>query len=210
MGLLDLLTFGAGTVVGSQVGLRYANLKQPRPFPRQAAALLDHNLRLKYREPVQSLTPFGIAPGSTVLDLGCGTGLFTTEMARQVGAQGRVHAVDIQEEMIDATRARVTAAGMAQRVSFHHSGAYRLPLESASVDIAILIATLSEIPDRLLALDELRRVIKPGGRLAVSEEMAHPAYVPAQVTRRWLRAAGFRYGGEQGTLFCYSLLYFAE
>ncbi len=210
MGLLDLLTLSTGTLVGSQVGLRYANLKQPRPFPRQAANLLDHNLRAKYRDPVQSLTPFGIAPGSTVLDLGCGTGLFTVEMARQVGQDGHVHAVDIQAEMVASTRLRVSAAGLERRVSFHHSGAYRLPLESASVDIAILIATLPEIPDRLLALEEVRRVIRPGGRIAVSEEMLHPAYVPAQVTRRWLRTAGFRYGGQQGSPFCYSLLYFAE
>ena len=204
MGILNLLTFGAGVATGSQIGLRYVYLNEPRPYPHQLAPLLDHPLRQKYRDPVQTVVPFGIAPGSTVLDLGCGTGIFTLEMARQVGADGRVHAIDIQEEMLARARNRVHAAGLESRVRFHHSGAYRLPLESNSIDIAILIATLPEIPNRLLALEELRRVIRPGGR------MPHPAYVPSQVVQRWLRSAGFCYGGQQGTPFCYSLLYFAE
>jgi ubiquinone/menaquinone biosynthesis C-methylase UbiE len=210
MGLLNLLTMSAGVVAGTQIGLRYTSLKEPRPFPHQLAALLDHPVRQKFRDPVEAMAPFGIAPGSTVLDLGCGTGTFTVEMARQVGPQGTVHAVDIQSEMLDQARNRVGAAGLEGRVRFHHSGAYRLPLESESIDIAILIATLAEIPNRLLALEELRRVIRPGGRLAISEELPHPSYVPAPLVQRWLREAGFRYGGQQGTPIFYSLLYFSE
>lgn len=210
MGLLNLLALSSGLVTGSQIGLRYTHLKEPRPFPHQLAPALDHPLRQRYREPLATLAPFGIAPGSTVLDLGCGSGVFTVEMARQVGAQGTVHAIDLQEEMLDLARKRVRAAGLENRVRFHHAGAYRLPLEIHSVDIAILISTLPEIPNRLLALEELRRVVRPGGRIAVSEEMPHPAYVPSNIARSWLRQAGFRYGGQQGTPFCYSLLYFTE
>ncbi len=210
MGLLDLLMFTTGTAVGTQAGLRYTHRKEPRPFPHQFAALLDHRLRQRYRDPVKTITPFGIAPGSTVLDLGCGTGLFTLEMAREVGQDGVVHAVDIQEEMLAHARNRTRSAGLDRRVRFHHTGAYTLPLETDSIDIAILIATLSEIPQPLLALEELRRVIRPGGRLAVSEELPLPSYQPVQIVRRWLHQAGYRYGGQQGTPFCYSLLYFAE
>jgi ubiquinone/menaquinone biosynthesis C-methylase UbiE len=210
MGLLDLFTFGAGVLTGSQIGLRYTSLKEPRPFPHQLSALLDHSIRQKYRDPVKTVAPFGIAPGSVVLEVGCGTGIFTLEMARQVGPEGTVHAVDIQKAMLDRARSRVGAAGVEKRVRFHHSGAYHLPLESNSIDIAVLIATLTEIPNRVLALEELSRVIRPGGRIAISEEIPHPSYVPAPIVRGWLREAGFRYGGEQGTPFCYSLLYFAE
>lgn len=210
MGLLDLVSFGVGVVAGSQIGLRYASLKEPRPFPRQLASLLDHSLRRKYRDPVQTLAPFGIAPGSSVLELGCGAGSFTLELARQVGAEGTVHAVDIQEEMLAKARNRVRAAGLERRVTFHHSGAYQLPLESDSIDIAVVIATLAEIPEPLTALKEIHRVLRPDGRIAISEELLHPSYVPSPVVRGWLRQAGFRYGGAQGTPFCYSLLYFAD
>ena len=201
MGLLNTLSFGVGVLAGAQIGLRAAWRRAPRPHPRVLAAILEHPLRLKYRDPAQTLGPFGLAEGMSVLDLGCGTGLFTAEMARQVGATGVVHSVDIQAALIDKARERVSEAGLAGRVRFHHSGAYRLPLSAESVDIAILIATFSEIPNGLLLLEELRRVLKPGGRIGISEEMPHPGYLPAPVIRNQLAEAGFRYGGQQGTHF---------
>ncbi|MBX3053599.1 MAG: class I SAM-dependent methyltransferase [Caldilineaceae bacterium] len=210
MGLLNALSFGVGTLAGTQVGLRAVWRRTPRPHPRLLASILENPLRLKYRDPAQTLGPFGLAEGMNVLDLGCGTGLFTEQMARQVGLSGIVHAVDIQSALLEKARQRVTEAGLAGRVHFHHSGAYRLPLADASVDIAILIATFSEVPNSLLLLEELRRVVKPGGRVGISEELPHPGYLPAAAVRGQLREAGFRYGGQQGNPFCYSLLYFRE
>lgn len=210
MGLLETLAFGAGVLAGTQAGMRALWQRTPRPHPRVLATILEHPLRLKYREPAQTLGPFGLAEGMTVLDLGCGTGLFTGEMARQVGVTGSVQAVDIQSALVEKARQRVDVAGLSARVRFHHSGAYRLPLADESIDIAILIATFSEIPNGLLLLEELRRVLKPGGRIGISEEMPHPGYLPAAVVRSRLREAGFRYGGQQGNAFCYSLLYFRE
>ena len=210
MGLENLLVRCVGITVGAQIGARIAHRIRPRPFPAPLRDLLDHPARMRYRDPVSTLGPFGLGPGQTVLDLGCGTGTFTVEMARQAGRAGRVHAVDIQAPMLDAARARVNDAGYAQRVHFHHCGAYRLPLERDSVDVAVLIATLSEMPQPLFALEELRRVLRPGGRLAVSEEMLHTGYVPDRVVRPWLHEVGFRFGGLRGTPFCYSLLYFND
>ena len=210
MGLVNLLIRWAGVAAGAQIGARIAHRVRPRPYPAPLRDLLDHPVRMRYRDPVATLGPFGLGPGETVLDLGCGTGTFTVEMARQVGGEGRVHAVDIQASMVEAARARVESAGFASRVDFHHCGAYRLPLERHSVDVAVAIGALSEMPQPLSALEELRRVLKPSGRLAVSEEMPHIGYVPQQTVRRWLGEVGFRYGGMQGTPFCYSLLYFND
>ena len=210
MGLGNLLARGLGIAIGAQVGARVAHRIRPRPYPAPLRDLLDHPARMQYRDPVATLGPFGLGPGQTVLDVGCGAGTFTVEMARQVGAEGRVHAVDIQASMIEAARARVAAAGFSQRVQFHHCGAYRMPLESDSVDLAVLIAALSEMPQPLFALEELRRILKVGGRIAVSEEMPHSGYVLQRTVRNWLREAGFRYGGLRGTPFCYSLLYFND
>ncbi|RME50761.1 MAG: methyltransferase domain-containing protein, partial [Caldilineae bacterium] len=110
MTIFDLLSFGAGTAAGLQAGFRAAYQRQRFPHPRLLAAILEHPLRLRYRDPVQTLGPFGIAPGSVVLDLGCGTGLFTGEMARQVGPEGVVHAVDLQAEMLERARRRLSQA----------------------------------------------------------------------------------------------------
>jgi len=210
MGLLNALSFGVGVLTGTQIGLRAVWQRTPRPHPRILAGILEHPLRLKYRDPVQTIGPFGLTEGMNVLDLGCGTGLFTAEMARQVGELGAVHGIDIQSALIEKARQRLIDARLADRVGFHHSGAYQMPLADESVDVAILIATFSEIPNSMLLLEELRRVLKPGGRIGISEEMPHPGYLPAPVIRGRLREAGFRYGGQQGNAFCYSLLYFKE
>ena len=210
MGLANLLIRGVGITLGAQIGARIAHRIRPRPYPAPLRDLLDHPARMRYRDPAATLGPFGLGPGQTVLDLGCGTGTFTVEMARQVGREGRVHAVDIQASMLDAARAKVKEAGFSRRVHLHHCGAYNLPLERDSVDVVVLIAALSEMPQPLFALEELRRVLKPGGRLAVSEEMPHTGYVLQRTVRLWLREVGFRYGGLRGTPFCYSLLYFND
>lgn len=210
MGLVSFLIRCLGVAVGAQMGGRIAHRSNPRPYPAPLRNLLEHPVRMRYRNPVATLGPFGIGPGETVLDLGCGTGVFTVEMARQVGSAGHVHALDIQEAMVEAARTRVEGAGFASRVSFHHCGAYRLPLESDSVDAVVAIATLSEIPEPFLTMEELRRVLRPGGRVAVSEELPHTGYASQRTVQRWLQEAGFRYGGRRGSPFCYSLLYFVD
>lgn len=211
MGVLKLLTnvasLGVGMVAGSQAALRTTHHRQPRPMPHQMARLLDHPLRMRYRNPGATLGLFGLLGGMEVLDLGCGTGTFTVEMARMVGPQGLVHAVDLQQTVLEQAQARVVGAGYGPLVRFHHSGAYMLPLDDDSIDVAILIATLGEIPDKLLALLELYRVLKPGGRLAVSEELPDPGYLPAGLTRALLTEAGYEFLGHSGSPFCYSMIF---
>jgi ubiquinone/menaquinone biosynthesis C-methylase UbiE len=208
--LNNSLFLGLGSALGSQVSLRVGCHTLPRPMPHQFAKALDHPLRLKYRDPVETLGPFGFAPGLTVLDLGCGTGTFTVDMARMVGENGIVHAVDLQQPLVAQTQRRLTEANLVERVHVHCCGAYQLPLADDSIDLAVMIATLPQIPNKFLALAELSRVLKPGARLAISEELPDPAYVPPNVTRQWLSEAGFRYGGQTGTFFCYSQIFFNE
>jgi ubiquinone/menaquinone biosynthesis C-methylase UbiE len=179
-------------------------------MPRQFANLLDHPLRMRYRDPIETLGNLGFTAGMTVLDLGCGTGTFTTEMARMVGPTGTIHAVDLQPSLLAKAADRVQQAALPTPVHFHHSGAYALPLEPNSVDLAIVIATLPQIPNPQLALSELRRVIKPEGRLAISEELPDPAYVLPQVTRRQAEAAGFTFVQQHGTPFCYTQIFVIE
>lgn len=187
--------------------MRIACRRNPHPMPHQFANLLDHSLRMRYRDPVETLGEMGFAAGMTVLDLGCGTGTFTVEMARMVGSTGTVHAVDLQQSLLDTAADRIQQANLPAAVHFHHSGAYRLPLEQSSVDLAVVIATLSQIPDSILVLAELRRVIKAGGRLAISEELPDPAYVLPQVTRRRAEASGFGFVHQSGSPFCYTQLF---
>jgi len=208
--IANILSWGAGSVVGSQVTARTACHLRPRPMPHQFAKALDNPLRLRYRDPSETLGMYGFVVGMTVMDAGCGTGLFTVDMARMVGAKGVVHAVDIQQPMLRKTELRVRQAGVAERVRLHHCGLNAIPLPDDSIDLAVLIATLPQVPDRLGALLELRRVLKPGARIVVSEELPDPAYVPSGVTATWLKDAGFRKIAKMGNPFCYSLIYVNE
>lgn len=211
MRVLELLgnvaALGAGVLAGSQVAVRTNHHRVPRPMPRQAARLLDHPLRMRYRNPGETIGLFGLRAGMSVLDLGCGTGTFTVEMARMVGPQGMVHAVDMQPTVLEQAQARVVGAGYGVQTRFHCAGAYQLPLEDDSIDVAIMIATLGQIPDSLLALLELRRVLKPGGNLALSEELPDPGYLPAGEVKARVTEAGFVFVGHTGTPFCYSMLF---
>lgn len=204
---LDGTILTVGAAVGSQVGLRMTARRRPGPLPHQMANLLDNPLRLAYRKPDDLLGMVGFVAGMSVLDLGCGTGLYTEEMARVVGATGFVHAVDVQPAMLARTDARLEAAGLRDRCLLHHAGAYTLPLEDQTIDIALVVATLGEIPDRLHALLELYRVVKSGGRIAISEELPHPGYLTAGGVRRLAEDAGFVLAARTGTPFCYTSVF---
>ncbi len=206
----NTLTLGVGAVAGMQTTMRAGQNLSPYPLPHQFAALLDHPWRLRYLHPGDILGLFGVYAGATVLDLGCGTGLFTVNAAQMVGEQGHIHAVDVQSAMLDQTRGKVEAANLAERVELHWCGAYDIPLPDDSVDLAIVIATLGEIPDKPAALSELRRVIKPGGRLGIGEELPHPAYLLSSSLRRWTAEAGFRHAGKTGSPFCYQMVFTNE
>ena len=208
--LTNLLYFMLGMLVGSQAKLRYDSHHQPHPRPYPWRRLLEHPWRLWYRKPGETVDQFGLKPQMTVLELGCGTGLFTVEIAQRLGEDGRLHVVELQEPYLRQAQQRVSQAGLQARVHFHHSGAYALPIENDSIDLVVVIATLAQIPERAVALSELRRVLKPGARLVISEELPDPAYVPPVVMRRWLANAGYRPIGQSGTPFCYSQFYITD
>ncbi len=206
----NVLSLAAGAVAGVQGALRYVHQQQPRPMPRQIAPWLDSKVRMGYLRPDEVLGLFGLTAGMHVLDAGCGTGAFTLEMARMVGADGVVHGVDLQAPLLEMARQRLEKAGLEGRVRLHHNSLGALPLGDESIDLAVAIASLSEVPDRLQALLELRRVLKTGGRLAIVEELIDPSYIPAGAMQAWAEDAGFRLLGRSQSLFYYSLIFVNE
>jgi arsenite methyltransferase len=104
-----------------------------------------------------------IPPGGTALDVGCGPGSVTAQLARAAGPDGLALGVDISEPML----ARAVHAAAGSQVGFLRADAQRLPLRDHSVDAAVSIAVLQLIPDPAATLSEIARVLRPGGRLAV-------------------------------------------
>jgi ubiquinone/menaquinone biosynthesis C-methylase UbiE len=172
------------------------------PCPASLGWLVNNSIRRRYTRP--ALERVGIRHGERVLELGPGPGLFTVDAARRVGSDGRLVAVDIQPKMIAHVRRRVEEAGLTN-VETHVASAYDLPLGDGSVDRAFLITVLPEIPDQARALIELRRVLKPGGVLSITEDFMDPDYPLPQTTTRWAETAGFQLAERHGNWWLYTL-----
>jgi len=172
------------------------------PCPTSWSWIVDNPLR---RWDVRhALDRAGLRAGETVLELGPGPGAFTVDAARQVGATGRLIAVDIQSGMIAQVEARVKAAGITN-VETHVASAYELPLPDASVDRAYLVTVLPEIPDPVRALREVYRVLRPGGVVSMTEEFLDPDYPRRATTVAWATAAGFAVAARYGNWWNYTL-----
>ena len=113
----------------------------------------------------------------TALDAGCGPGRVTEPLARNVGTNGRVVALDIQPGMLARAKGKVGAAGH-RNVDFLSAALGSGALPTNCFDRAVLVTVLGEVPDRAAALAELFGALKPGGVLAIVELIFDPHFQP--------------------------------
>ena len=109
-----------------------------------------------------------LAPGESVLDVGCGAGFDTLLASQQVGASGSVMAVDMTEAMLDKTRVGATALGLSN-VEARRGYAEELPAEAGSIDVVISNGVINLCPDKMAVMTEIYRVLKPGGRIQIAD-----------------------------------------
>jgi ubiquinone/menaquinone biosynthesis C-methylase UbiE len=139
--------------------------------PASQAGWLSTPLRRLVNDPRRVLNGL-VEPGQTVADLGCGPGFFTLPLARMVGDRGRVIAVDLQPAMLAKLQARAERAGLAGRITLHGCEADSLGL-SEKIDAALAFYMLHEVPDQRRILNEVRSLLKPGGRFLLVEPRGH-------------------------------------
>jgi ubiquinone/menaquinone biosynthesis C-methylase UbiE len=170
----------------------------PHVCPWWLAWGLSNPIRRWLNDPEAMLGDF-VRPGERVLEIGPGPGFYTLPMARRVGADGRVICVDVQQRMLNTLVRRLARRGLGDRVETHccAGGSSWLDSVRGSVDKAVLIYVLHEVPDPRQTLDEVHAALRPGGSVLLVEPRGHcsPELFAAEL---WAaRQAGFMHAGEQ-------------
>ncbi|HVT61855.1 MAG TPA: arsenite methyltransferase [Thermoanaerobaculia bacterium] len=150
------------------------------------------NLGLGCGAPLQFLD---LQPGETVLDLGSGAGVDALLAARQVGPQGRVLGVDMTAAMLERARENTAAAGVAN-VEFRAGRLEALPVADAAVDAVTSNCVINLVPDKGAVFAEIARVLRPGGRLVISDILLD-APLPAALEQDLLAYVGCVAGAQQ-------------
>ncbi|MGE3177340.1 MAG: class I SAM-dependent methyltransferase, partial [Vicinamibacterales bacterium] len=165
----------------------------------QGADWLDREERDIEEAPDEALDALDIQPGSVVADIGAGSGYMTVRMAKRVGPAGRVYAEDIQPQMIDLLKARLSREKVTNVVPV--LGAFDDPkLPSASIDLMLLVDVYHEFSDPVKMLAGMRAALKPGGRLVLLEYRKEDPSIPIRFEHKMsvaeakaeVEAAGFK------------------
>ena len=133
--------------------------------------------------------------GEVVVDLGCGGGLDIFLAAQKVGPTGRAIGIDMTPEMIELARRNAEKSGL-RNVEFHQATIDAMPLPDDSVDVVISNCVINLAPDKRAVFREMVRVLKPGGRVAISD-IALKRPLPPQIGQNLLAYVGCVAGAIQ-------------
>jgi arsenite methyltransferase len=141
-------------------------------YPRDELARVPETTAESFAGVANHFVLGSIEAGATVLDLGCGAGTDLLIAAQMTGPTGRAIGIDLTPSMVE--RARVGAAEMGlTNVEVHEGLIERLPLADESVDVVISNGVIDLVPDKDAVFGEIKRVLKPGGRMQIADVVIH-------------------------------------
>lgn len=184
---------------------RLSSRRSPIPCPSWLAWMVElDNPFARNQNAARIVERLELRPGMRVLDAGCGPGRLAIPVAKALGPEGEVVAIDMQPGMLGRAREKAGQAGLANiRFELHAIGPGALG--EARYDRALLVTVLGEIPDREGALREIARALKPGGILSITEIVFDPHYQSRASVLRAAAGAGLREAGFWGNRLAYTL-----
>jgi len=194
-----------GVVMLVALGWRLSSRRHSLPCPVWLRWLVEmDNPFTKTNRAAVIIQHLDLRPSMAVLDVGCGPGRLVIPVAKQVGPQGEVLAMDIQCGMLDRAREKAQVASLTN-IRFLQAGAGEGKLRRNHFDRALLVTVLGEIPNREGALKEVFDALKPGGIGSVTEVIFDPHFQRRQTVIRLARAVGFREQAMYGNRLAYTL-----
>jgi SAM-dependent methyltransferase len=158
---------------------KMASHSHSRLFKAGEAQKLEDPERLAWLPPADVLRHLNLRPGMRVADVGAGTGYFALPIARELGPNGRVFAVDLQREMLRKLAAKLESPAAPQNILLIEGDATRINLPDRSCDLVFMANVWHELDDRAAALREARRILLDGGRLVILDWRSNAPRPPA-------------------------------
>jgi len=146
-------------------------MRKNRVCPVERAGSLDLRIRRWFQNPQKILRPY-VKDGMTALDLGCGPGFFTLDLAQMVGKSGRVIASDLQDGMLQRVQRKIQGTELEDRIALHRCEEGRIGITD-KVDLVLAFYVIHEIPDKEALFQEIRSILKPNGTLFIAEPPFH-------------------------------------
>jgi ubiquinone/menaquinone biosynthesis C-methylase UbiE len=179
---------------------RTFGLGRGKVFPAAKASSLLSPLRRLVQSPRRAVDRMGLADDARALEIGCGPGYFSPDLARAV-PRGGVVLLDLQLEMLQLARGRLTNVTNA---AYTQADAMRLPFRAESFDAVLVVSMLGEVPDQSACLSEIRRVLRRDGVLTVAETRRDSDFIALPALRTLVEPLGFRFTDRRGMRWEYT------
>jgi len=175
-----------------------------RVCPAEFAGMLDNSIRRLFQNPRRLMEPY-ISKGMSVLDLGCGPGFFSIEIARIVSDSGKVIAADLQEGMLEKVNRKIKGTDLEKRIELHKCQVDKIGI-SEKVDFVLAFWMIHEVPDQYNLFRELESILKPPGKIFIIEPKFHVSDKSFGEMIKIAENSGFEISGRPKVVFSRTVL----